>query len=186
MRLRPVRLLGVGCEQAVRERAQPPQRPARALVEACLVAQLVDQRKARYDDHRLAHHVEPVDWAVFACEVDEILYRRTPADGQEIADQRFARRMGNRIERVAARHVKPPEGTDVSPDFARLPARRQTGRAVVAVHVNCSAGCPPPWRLDGFAPSVLMARIQSRSTKETREQIWPSCTARRRSRKRTG
>src|SRR6185503_19172456 len=108
MRLRPIRLLGVGGEQTVRQRPQPPQRPARALVEARLVAQLVDQRKAGHDDYWLAHHVEPVDRAVFAREVDEILYRRAPADGQEIADQRFARWMGNRIERVAARHVKPP------------------------------------------------------------------------------
>ena len=63
VRFRPVGLLGVGGEQAVRERAQPAQEAARALVEARLVADLVDQREARHHDHWPAHHVEPVDRA---------------------------------------------------------------------------------------------------------------------------
>ncbi|MBA7471194.1 hypothetical protein ES707_06495 [subsurface metagenome] len=62
VRLAPVRLIGVGCEQAVAaDRAHPAKRAAHSLVEALLVGELVDQIMAGDDDERGAHHVEPVD-----------------------------------------------------------------------------------------------------------------------------
>ena len=64
VRLRPVRLVGVGGEQPIAsERADAAQGPAHCLVEARLVRQFGYQIGAGDDDNGFAHHVEPVDRA---------------------------------------------------------------------------------------------------------------------------
>ncbi|MNS69150.1 hypothetical protein D3C72_1024560 [compost metagenome] len=107
VRLGPRLLVRVGGEEAVRRGTQPAQCAARALVEARLFAQLVDQRGRRHHDHRHARHVEPVDAAEVLRDLPHVEHRRIGADGQQIADEGFLRRMGDRMERVLSCHGVP-------------------------------------------------------------------------------
>ncbi len=102
---RPVRLLGVGGEEAVaREGAEPAQGALDALVEARLVAELVDQGEARDHHDRLAHHVEPVDGPVLARERHHVLDRGADPEREQVAQDERARGMRDRIEEVLLGH----------------------------------------------------------------------------------
>ena len=106
MRLAPVRLLRVGREQSIaRERADAPQRPPHGLVEPRGVAEFVDEIGPRDDHHRRAHHVEPEDRPQLLGEPRQMLRRRLAVDGEHVADERRARRMRNRRERIVGRHI---------------------------------------------------------------------------------
>ena len=102
VRLLPVGFLGLGGEQGVAaEHAHPAQRAADRLVEPFLVAQLGHQVGARHDDERRAHHVQPEDRSLLAGNPHQILDRRPAVHGQHVAQQRRARRMGNRVQFVS-------------------------------------------------------------------------------------
>jgi hypothetical protein len=102
---RPVRLLGVrGEEPVAREGAQPAQRALDALVEARLVAQLLHQGEPGDHDHRLAHHVEPVDRPVLAGEAHHVLDRSRRSERQQITQQERPGRLRDRVEPVLGGH----------------------------------------------------------------------------------
>src|SRR6185436_18134106 len=108
----PVGLLGVGGEEPVaREVAQPPERPAHALVEARLVTELFHELESRDDHHRLAEHVEPVDGTELLGQLHHVLHGRGGGEREEIAQDEVPRRMRNRVEGVLLRHLAhPPRG----------------------------------------------------------------------------
>ena len=97
VRLAPVRLVGIGGEQAVAaDRAHAPQWPAHRLVEALLVAELIDKVVAGDKDDRCAHHVEPEDRSELPGEPGEVLHWRRRIQRQHIADHRLGRRLRDR------------------------------------------------------------------------------------------
>ena len=105
VRLAPVRLGGVGGEQAVAgNRAHPAQRSAHRLVEPLLVAQFLDQIVAGDDDDRRPHHVEPEDRPELPGQPGQILHRRGRIQQQHVADHRFGRRLRDRTQSVGGRH----------------------------------------------------------------------------------
>ena len=105
VRLAPVRLGGVGGEQAVAaDRAHAAQRAAHRLVEALLVGELVDEIVAGDDHDRRAHHVEPEDRPELLGEPRQVLHRRGGIERQHVADHRLGRRMRDRAQSVLRRH----------------------------------------------------------------------------------
>ncbi len=105
VRLAPVRLRGIGGEQAVAgDRAHPAQRPAHRLVEPFLVAEFLDQIVTGDDHDRRAHHVEPEDRPQFLGQPRQVLHRRGRVQRQHVADHRLGRRMRDRAQSVGGRH----------------------------------------------------------------------------------
>ena len=77
VRLAPVRFVGMGGKQTVAaDRANTAQRPAHRLVETFLVADFINQIRARDDDEWRTHHVEPVDRPEFLGQPHHVLDRR--------------------------------------------------------------------------------------------------------------
>ena len=136
VRLRPVRLRGVGGEQPVAgDRAHAAQRAAHGLVEARLVAQLVHEREPGDDGDRLAHHVEPEDRPELACERDQPLDRRDGADVEDVADQGFLRRARDRFEGFPGEHVARV------PHAAKPYARSSSSSSAVSIFARrCTLG----------------------------------------------
>ncbi|MGY4593912.1 hypothetical protein ACVWXL_001658 [Bradyrhizobium sp. GM22.5] len=101
VRLAPVRLPGVGREQAVAaDRAHPPQGTAHRLVETLLVGELVDEIVAGDDHDRRAHHVEPEDRPQLLGKPGQMLHRCGRIQRQHVADHRLGRRLRDRVQTV--------------------------------------------------------------------------------------
>ena len=105
VRLAPVRLRGVGGEQAIAgDRTHAAQRSAHRLVEALFVGEFLDEVVAGDDDDRRAHHVEPEDRPQLLGQPRQVLHRRARIQRQHIADHRLGRRLGDRTQSVGGRH----------------------------------------------------------------------------------
>jgi hypothetical protein len=104
----PVGLLGLRGEETVAgEAAHPPQGASDALVEARLVAQLVDQPEARDDEQDTTSNVEPVDGPVLSGELHQILRRCPRADRQQVPEQEGRRGVGNAVQAILRGHDHP-------------------------------------------------------------------------------
>ena len=102
----PVRLVGVGRKQSIAGKgAYPPQGPSHQLVETFLVAEFVHQIGAADDHKGHAHHVEPVDRTEFPGHPRQTLERRGCIHRQRIAEHRLRRRLRDRAQSVARRHL---------------------------------------------------------------------------------
>ena len=102
VRLLPVGLLRIGGEKRIAaQHAYPAQRAAHRLVEAFLVAELLHEVGSGHHDQRRTHHVEPEDGALLARDAHQVLDGSAAVDGEHVAEQRRARRMGNRMQLVA-------------------------------------------------------------------------------------
>ena len=139
VRLGPVRLGGLGGEQAVAaDSAYARERTAHRLVETLLVAQFLHEFGAGDEDQRRAHDVELEDRAVFPGKAEEALDRRFRVERKRVADDGLGRRLRNAVGCLGGRHSH--FLSSVAPPSAALSFCKETSIAATKGHRGVSAG----------------------------------------------